>query len=198
MVQLGVSYAYVARILYCTKLAIIRLIQRYRVTGRTADRPRSGRPRVTTANKDHHLRILHLRNRFLTVMSSAATGLVHIINHHTVYRRLRQHDIRAYRPIRGITLTRQHRHQHLRWACQFQRWQHRNWQRIRFSDESRFQLFRADGRTRIYRCAGEISALCCVQKNVPFGDGSVMVCGSICDLIVIDGNLTAHGGHTRY
>ena len=44
MVQLGASYAYVARILNYTKLTITRLIQHYWVTGRTADRPRSGRP----------------------------------------------------------------------------------------------------------------------------------------------------------
>ena len=46
-------------------------------------------------------------------------------------------------------------------------------------------------------CRGERTALCCVQETVPFGRGSVMVWGCICgqqqtDLIVIDGNLTAH------
>ena len=41
MVQLGASYDHVVRILNCTKLTITRLIQRYRVTGRSADRPRT-------------------------------------------------------------------------------------------------------------------------------------------------------------
>ena len=125
MVQLGVSYAHVARILNCTKLTITRLIQRYMMTGRTADRPRSGRPRVTTANEDCHLRILHL-HKFLAVTSSTATALGHVISHHTVCRRLRQHGIRAYQPFKGMALTRQHRLQCLRWAHQFQRWQHLN------------------------------------------------------------------------
>ena len=35
MVQLGANYAHVARILNCTKVMITRLIQHYRVTGRT-------------------------------------------------------------------------------------------------------------------------------------------------------------------
>ena len=60
MVQLGVSYVHVARILNCTKLTITRLIQHYRVINRTADRIQSGRPHFTTANEDRHLRILHL------------------------------------------------------------------------------------------------------------------------------------------
>ena len=128
--------------------------------------------------------------------SSTATGLGHFISRRTVRRRLRQHAIGAYRPFRGMTLTRQHRLRHLRWARQFQRWQHRNWQRVFFSDESRFQLYRADGGTRIYRRAGERTAPCCVQETVPSGGGSVMVWGGICgqqrtDRIVIDGNVTA-------
>ena len=194
MVQLGASYAHVARILNYTKLTITRLIQRYRVT---AVRPRSGRPRVTTANEDRHLRILHLCNRFHTMTSSAATGLRHVIRQHTVHCQQRQHGIRAYRPFRGMTLMRQHQLRRLCSACQFQCWQHQNWQQISFSDKSRFQLFRVYDRTRIYRRAGERTAPCCVQETVPFGGGSVMVWGGICgqqrtDHIVIDGNLTAH------
>ena len=133
MAQLGASYAHVARILNCTKFTIIMLIQHYRVTGRTADKPRSGRPRVTTANEDRHLRILHLHNRFRTVTSSAATGFGHVISRHTVRHRLRQHGIRAYRPLREMTLTRQHRFRRLRWSRHFQHWQHRNWQRVGYS-----------------------------------------------------------------
>ena len=62
---------------------------------------------------------------------------------------------------------------------------------------SRFQLYRADGGTRIYRRAGERTALCCVRETVPFGGGSVIVWDGICgqqrtDLIVIDGTLAAH------
>ena len=53
VVQLDPSYAHMARIMNCTKLTITRLTRRYRVTDRTADRPRSGRPRVTTANEDY-------------------------------------------------------------------------------------------------------------------------------------------------
>ena len=129
----------------CTTLTITRLIQRYRVTSRTADRPRSGRPHVTTANEDRQLTILHLHSRFLTVTSSAATGLGHVISC-----RLRRHGIGVYRPFREMILTSQHRLRRFRWARQLQRWQHRKWQRVHLSDERRFQLFRADGRTRIY------------------------------------------------
>ena len=55
----------------CTRKAIERLRRRFRVTGNVADRPRSGRPRVTTAADARHIVLQHLRNRRL---SAAATG----------------------------------------------------------------------------------------------------------------------------
>ncbi len=145
MLQLGATHQHVARIFGCTRPTITRLLTRYRQTGHTVDRPRSGRPRVTNDNDDRYLRILHLRNRFLTVTSSSLTGLGHPISRRTVSRRLRRNGIRAYRPFQGMTLTRQHRLRRLRWGRTVRPWQNRNWQRVFF------QLFRADGRVRVYR-----------------------------------------------
>ena len=52
--------------------------------------------------------------------------------------------------------------------------QHRNWQYVFFSDESRFQLFRAEGSTPIYQWAEQRTALCCVpETTVWFGVVSV-------------------------
>ena len=45
---------------------IERLVRRLRETGRDADRPRSGRPRVTSQRQDRAIRLAHLRNRHLT------------------------------------------------------------------------------------------------------------------------------------
>ena len=196
MLQLGASHSHVATIMGCCKKTITRLMTRFRATGRTADRPRTGRPPVTTPQEDRYLRVLHLRNRFLTVTSSAATSLAHQVSRRTLSRRLRRFGIRAYRPFRGMTLTREHRRRRLAWARTVRQWQPRNWRRVLFSDESRFQMNKADGRVRVYRRRNERTARCCVQEVEAFGGGSVMVWGGICgdrktDLLVIEGNLTA-------
>ena len=129
-----------------------------------------------------------------SLMSSAATGLGHVTSHHTTpstttawYQGIStiQRDIideATSTFTLGTSVSTLVTSELV--TCSF------------FSDESRFQLFRADGRTRIYRCAGERTAPCCVQETVPFGRGSVMVLGGICgqqrtDIIIIDGNLTA-------
>ena len=71
----------------------------------------------------------------------------------------------------------------------------RQWRRVFFTDESRFTLFRPDGRPRVYRRRGERFADACVLERDRFGGDSVMVWGGISHgltspLIVIAGNLT--------
>ena len=69
-----------------------------------------------------------------------------------------------------------------------------DWDNVLFSNEPRFRLSRADGRIRVYRRTGERHADCCVLQRDPFGGGSVMVWGGICDgrkthLLILNGNL---------
>ena len=55
-----------------SRLTITRLLGRYRTIGSVSDRPRSGRPRVTTPAQDRHIRTSHLRDRFLAATNTAA------------------------------------------------------------------------------------------------------------------------------
>ena len=70
-----------------------------------SDRPRSGRPCVTTAADDCYIVLQHLRNRRLT---AAATRRQYVIHLQTVRNRLRQNvqPIRAHRPYFGQIVTR--------------------------------------------------------------------------------------------
>ena len=70
----------------------------------------------------------------------------------------------------------------------------RQWRRVFSTDESRFTLYRSDGRRRVYRRRGERYTDACVVERDRFGGGSVCVWGGISygfksPLIVIDGNL---------
>ena len=72
----------------------------------------------------------------------------------------------------------------------------RQWRRVLFTDESRFTLYRADGRRRVYRRRGERFADACVVERDRFGGGSVTVWGGIAheiksQLIIVAGNMTA-------
>ena len=202
MLAAGLSKVEVARRFGCTKATIYRLERRFEQTGLTQDRPRSGAPRVTTPRQDRRIRLQHLRERFRTATRTAAeTPGRHNnrISAKTVVRRLRENGIRARRPHVGMVLDQRRRRNRLNWGNNHRHgaWGNRNWRRVVFSDESRFQLYRSDGRNRVYRRVGERYAPGCVMQVDRFGGGSVMVWEAIAfgwrsQLLIIDGNLTAN------
>ena len=60
----------VARVMGCSRRTINDLRTRLQQTGTSADRPCSGRPRVTTHAEDQQIVLRHLRNLFLTATST--------------------------------------------------------------------------------------------------------------------------------
>ena len=62
MVQAGMTHQAVADHFNLSRITISRLVIRLRQTGRSNDRPRNGRLRVTSQRQDRHLRIIHLWN----------------------------------------------------------------------------------------------------------------------------------------
>jgi transposase len=184
---------------------IERLVRRLRDTGRIADRPRRERPRVTTPRQDGAIHLAHLRNRHVTATETALTTVGNHNRHihpKTVRNRLRGFGLRARRPYIGFPLTRVRRTRRMSSLAAHgpRHFSMRQWERVFFTDESRFTFFRPDGRRRVYRRRvyrrrGERFADSCVLERDRFGGGSVMVWGGISHglkspLIVIAGNLT--------
>ena len=94
----------------------------------------------------------------------------------TVGSRLREIGLRARRPYVGLPLTQARRLRRMAWLTAHapRLFPMRQWRRVLFRDESRFTLYRADGRRRVYRFADA-----CVVERDRFGGGSVMVWGGI-------------------
>ena len=116
----------------------------------------------------------------------------------TVWSRLRKIGLRARRPYVGLPLTQARRLRRMAWLTAHvpRLFPMRQWRRVLFTDESRFTLYRADGRRRVYRRRGERFADACVVERDRFGGGSVMVWGGIAhgiksQLIIVAGNMTA-------
>ncbi len=76
------------------------------------------------------------------------------------------------------------------------RWRLALWRGVLFTDESRFSLYRADGRQCVWHCVGERFADVNVVDRVAHGGGGVMVWAGICygqrtQVHFIDGILNA-------
>ena len=153
MLECVISATRVAQRFRCSRATVYNLQERHQAIGTTADSPRSGSPRVTSARQDRAIVREHVRNPFRTATQTAreTPGRNNQrISRFTVCRRLSARQIRAYRPNVIPVLTEQrmrHRaanHGQAQWGLQ-------NWRRVVFSDESRYRLFQADGRQRVYR-----------------------------------------------
>jgi hypothetical protein len=99
---------------------------RYNATNSTNDRPRCGRPQVTTARQNRLMVGQHLRNRFTRATETQQRP----ISADTVRRRLVASNLRCYRPARGPVLTPRHRQERLQWALQRQNWRNQQWRNV--------------------------------------------------------------------
>uniref|UniRef100_A0AAZ3S855 Transposase Tc1-like domain-containing protein n=1 Tax=Oncorhynchus tshawytscha TaxID=74940 RepID=A0AAZ3S855_ONCTS len=158
MLQGGMRTADVGRAINCNVRTVRSLRQRYRETGRTADRPRSGRPRVTTPAQDRYIRTSHLRDRYRMATTTArVTPGMHnpFISAQTVHNRLREAGLRACRPVVRQVLTRHHWQQRRLWAQTHRCWTRQDWRKLLFTDELWFCLFGGGDRIHIYRQRNE-------------------------------------------
>ena len=116
MLNTGTSVTDVARVMGCSRRTIHDLRTRLQQTGTSADRPRSGRPRVTTHAEDRQIVLRHLRNRFLTATFTRNELFRGRVTAQTIRNRLRTARLHARRPYHGPILTQLHRRQRLLWS----------------------------------------------------------------------------------
>ena len=101
------------------------------------------------------------------------------------------------RPLKKPLLVQRHRQAPMEWARNHLRWQPGHWQHAIFSDESRFLLYRKDGRIRVRRLQHEAYDEDCIIPSVQTGGDGVTIWGAFhnggkCDLHIVDGNLNQY------
>ena len=161
MIQAGTPQRDVALRFGVHRNIINSLWRRFQTTRNGSDRPRSGRPRVTSQRQDQYIRVMHLHNRFQMASVTVRTipGLRRI-HPRTVRNRLHEHYIRPRRPCVRTPLLPLHHAERLRWSRAHLRWRLREWKAVLFSDESRFSLDHSDGRINGVLQGGRVLSRC--------------------------------------
>ncbi|GFV77952.1 transposable element Tcb2 transposase [Trichonephila clavipes] len=73
----------------------------------------------------------------------------------TIYRHLAETNLKSMHPFRALPLTPEHRQLRLQWCQTRSMWNVTYWQKVVFSDESRFVLETDDNHVRVWRRPGE-------------------------------------------
>ena len=178
--ELGWSYGKIAAEMNCSKSTAQRTFQRYTETGKTADKPKSGRPKLLSPRENRIVERKSLANRFLTAPAITAEFQEFCgkkVSVTTIRRCLRNSGLFGRVARRKPLLSAHHRRNRLSFAKRHLHWTFHDWEKIIFSDESRFQLFYSNGRTYVRRRKGEEFKEHCIIPTVKHGGGSIMVWG---------------------
>lgn len=160
---------------------ILRVCHEYRESGKTSNlRHRCGRKKIMQERDQRRLTRIIKSNRHATLSQIAAdfnAGPSTSDSVRTIQRNIINTDFRSRRPIRVPLMTARHKALRLAWARQHHHWTTDDWKHVAWSDESRFQWYRADGRERVWRLPHYSVDPTCQQGTVQAGGGSVMVWG---------------------
>ena len=108
--------------------AVAKTIKRYDETGSHEDRPRTGRPRVTSAAEDKFIRVTSLRNRQLTApqirahINALQSSSSRHISTSTVRRRLRESGLHGGIAAKKPLLRKNNKKKRLAWAKKNKEW----------------------------------------------------------------------------
>ena len=191
----GDSIATVARKAGIAKASAQKIINRFKETGSTDNRPRTGRKRKTTTRDDRLLRRKIISNRKKSAQSVASelneeSSLS--ISAETVRRRMHESGFKGHVARKKPLIDRKNRLKRLKWARERRHADQAYWNRILWSDESKFDLFGSDGRQMVWRRQHESMKQECLKATVKHGGGSIMVWGcmnaaGVGKLVLIEG-----------
>ena len=136
---------------------VTRLMNKFNNTVEVKDRPRSCRPKVTTAREDNFIRQCALRNRFKTakeingaMQNGRLRGQLRV-SIQTVRNRLHSRGLKGRRPAVKPDLSDNQKRARLQWLHRYSRWRLAQWNNVLWSDETRICLRQIDGRRRVWR-----------------------------------------------
>ncbi|UYV77104.1 hypothetical protein LAZ67_14003317, partial [Cordylochernes scorpioides] len=175
-----------------------RLWRRWLEQGNVAIYRNVGATRVTSARVDRRIlrqAVAAPQATCTAILQHVQDTLDHSISTRTISRRLVANGLHSCRPLRRLPLTPPNRRQRLEWCRARSTWM-KEWDRVVFSDESRFCSSIDSRRVRVWRRRGERSNPAAIVERPTVRQRGIMVLGAIAydsrsPLLRIQGTMTA-------
>ena len=175
----GQSHNEIAKFIGIHRTTVSRILKRFEKSGDNYHvNPKTGRPRKM------EIRECRIAARMLSRVEAANAAEVQKkafpdVSTRTICRCLKEQGllcrVRRSKPFISPANTEKRR----LWAMQHASWTVEDWERVAFSDESKFMLFKSDGRQYCWIKPGQALDPCFTKKTIKHGAGSLMVWGCI-------------------
>lgn len=152
--RMGINFISISRTLHVPETTVRRVVNNFLRRGTVSRKKGSGRPRKTTPRSDRMLVRLVKSHRF-------APSPVLLwrwgeqVSRSTVFRRLKEAKFQLHKPPLAPFLSPANIESRLNWTMTRVLWRLPMFRRIVWTDESRFRLFKNDGRVKVWRVRGE-------------------------------------------
>ena len=167
--DVGLTQNEIAEEVNCSQSTVSRICRQN--SNIQSQRDRCGRNKKTTARDDRRLKKLVTEDRSLSTRLLArhwSTKNSNQLSQSTVVRRLRAMGYKSRIPACKPLLNRIQKANRLQWAKAKAHWTLKQWERILFSDESKFNLSFSDKGPRVWRRRGETYLKSCVKYKQGF------------------------------
>ncbi|GFT99900.1 transposable element Tcb1 transposase [Trichonephila clavipes] len=134
-----------------SECAVRNCWEQWRQEGTHVQKTGSGATRKTTRREDRRAVRQALVDPTVTRSTIRADVSVAIVAQ-TISRHLVEANLKSKRPFHALPLSPEHRQLRLQWCQARSMWNATDWQKVVFSDESRFVWGTADNHVRVWRC----------------------------------------------
>lgn len=192
--EAGLTRAEISRKTCIDWLTVDNTIKRFQKTGTTSFPKRTGRPLKWFNSDQRRLKREVKKNRKVTlkeITANFSTDTCTSLHVNTVRKYLHKSGLSSCVSIPKPLLSKANIKARLSWCQERTNWQN-EFKSIIFSDESKFNLFHSDGRTKVWRETQEKYLPACLRPVIQGGGGSIMVWGcfwygGLGPLIILDG-----------
>lgn len=178
--EIGKSYSEIAKIINRSKSTVQKVINHFKIENIIENKPRTGRPPKLNNREERKIEAIIKKDPF-TSAPKTATELKESfgknVSADTVRRCIKKAGYNARTARKKPHVSETNRKKRTDFATEYKNKTNEFWEKVIFSDESKFNIFGSDGRVLVWRKKCEELNPKNTRKTVKHGGGGVMVWG---------------------